>query len=174
MLDNNITNKYADKLMMDEDTIYGFTLNPAEQCYTAPTDQTFIQCYAVFVKRLLALKEIYPYVELYPEYTSCMSVGFKKTQPRLHFHGACTIDAFKFYTYGSARTLKYHSYDFNVKTDLEYCTKNRDPMKKWCSDWHVPYQITWESLDKPEVKNLLKSWWKIASKDNISDALYDP
>lgn len=152
------TNIPFEKQMLMDDRIYGFTLNPLEQCEDAPSDESFIQAYSFFCLRLLKLKELLPSVELYPEYSPYQSFEGKAGMPRLHFHGSTTLNSFKFYTGGYRHLSNGNSFYFSEKPKIEYSQKNKSLMQKWCKHYKVPYKITYKNLQSPKCFKIISEW----------------
>lgn len=157
------TKKYSsDKLMVNEDHLYGFTLNPASQFYDAPNDEYFVQTYCYHLKKLLEYKSVFPYIELYPEFSPAKKITGKKSSilPRLHYHGAVTIDPFLYYTKYVHKLNQDNFHGINEEYDELYCKKNGHLMRKFCERYSLPYQITWDSIDGSLKR--INAWYRRA------------
>ena len=147
--------------MFEEGAEYGLTLNPDEDFRRILSEDQFPLAYTYILKWLLELKNILPYIRLYPEYAvgRCNSDN-KGSLPRLHLHGMSKLDVFRYYTYGCTKMDKHFKYKFvNNTEDCEtYFKKNEKTMKQWCKNYDLPYEITWKSLKKHELSIL--SWYK--------------
>lgn len=153
----------TEKHMMTDDHLYGFTINPAVQCYDAPNDQSFILAYSHFIFDLCSYREILPKVELYPEFSPSRACSGKRSSilPRLHFHGAVTVDPFRYYTYGCQKLLKHSIFAFNETPDYEYCTKNRSTMESlFLKQYGLPYKLTYDIFDNKPLMKKLAQWRK--------------
>ncbi len=147
----------AEKLMVSDDTDYGFTLNGDEQYEKAPTDERFVLTYTHCLEQISKFQNILPDICLYPEYSPARSTGNYKGQcPRLHFHGKTRVDSFRFYTYGYKKIDLHYTYAFNDNVDIEYCQKNKKLMKKWCKKYNLPYEITYKSISK--AAEVMSTW----------------
>lgn len=147
-----------DKRMLADNVEYGFTLNPEEQCYDAKNDEQFVCAYSAFILLLRKWTNILDDIVLYPEYSPAHSTGARKSPPRLHFHGKTKVNSFAFYTYGQRMIDSKCSYAFNSKVDMEYCTKNKEPMMGWCKKWKLPYPLRMKHLQNKELLGRCKSW----------------
>lgn len=155
---------FESHMMFEEDHIYGLTLNPSNDCRHIKTVQQFPVAYSHILLRLKGLKDILPTIRLFPEYARGETADHHNKMPRLHVHGDITLDTLGFYTYGCTKmsdTFNYKIRENNNSSEV-YFHKNEGQMKKWCLKYHLPYEITWASIDHSMIHII--EWAKRAKK----------
>lgn len=158
------------KLMIQSDQLYGFTLNPKEQCYYGNDfSEIFPRAYISFIHNILNYRELLPYIELYPEYSSGRETVQLDKYPRLHFHGAVQIDEDMFYPAGVMLLHQNFTYSINENVDSEYCLKNKQVMLRKCVKNGLPYQLTWDTIDKFLNTKEYKYWSAVVKEKQIDD-----
>ncbi len=143
---------HSQKLMLKPEVWYGFTLNGDEQFDKSKTIFRFPEVYSHCLHQLEQFRDIFPDIEIYPEFSPGRTTGkYKGSIPRLHFHGKCQVDNRNFYTYGAMKVERHYTYAILDKVDIQYCIKNKDVMQKWCTEVHLPYKITYENIKKARL-----------------------
>lgn len=162
-----------EKLMLNSKDTYGITINPASQNYELPPDQQFPVSYSQFIKEISEFKSLFPYIELYPEFSPARETKYYHHDlqlPRLHFHGICKVDHKEYYFNGGFQKFAQDRHFFiQSKHDESYYLKNAEIMAEQCEFYNLPYPFTWDyKSSRIPRKILLESIDKWAERAKLT------
>lgn len=171
--------KTFDPDMIQPDTVYGITLNPNIQCYTAPSDFRFICAYSNAVQKIFEMEDSpLETIELFPEISPCFDHTAGNPQPRLHFHGRCVIDPLLYYQGGAEKMSEHFHVHIDKRPSYNYSTKNESVMRLFLKKNKIEsYSITFANKRNPVYMRRLKGWDMMSSsysspKDQMTKACH--